>query len=53
MWEDGACDKLNKSKCKPNMTKAGKYYCGYEPCRKDGYLQFGGDWGREGKAFQK
>ena len=25
------------------MTEAGKYYCGYEPCR-NGWLQYGGDW---------
>ena len=46
-WEDGACEKLNKNKCNPNMTKAGKYYCGYEPCRKGGALKFGGDWGKK------
>ena len=43
VWEDGACDKLQKSRCTRNKTKAGKYYCGYEPCR-NGVLQYGGEW---------
>ena len=43
VWEDGACDKFQKSKCTRNKTKSGKYYCGYEPCR-NGVLQYGGDW---------
>ena len=29
------------------MTIAGKYYCGYEPCRQDGALKFGGNWGKK------
>ena len=46
VWEDGACEKLrnDQSKCNPNMTKAGNYYCGYEPCQKSGRLKFGGKW---------
>ena len=45
VWEDGACDKLRKSRCNRNMTKAGKYYCGYEPCRiQHSLLQYGGEW---------
>ena len=52
-WEDGACEKLIKSKCNPNMTKAGKYYCGYEPCRKYGVLQYGGDWGNSKTGMNK
>ena len=43
VWKDGACEKLRKSRCNPYMTEAGKYYCGYEPCR-NGWLQYGGDW---------
>ena len=53
VWEDGACDKLLKSKCNPNMTKSGNYYCGYEPCHRDGILQYGGSWEKnaQGKIF--
>ena len=43
VWEDGACEKLQNSRCTPYMTKSGKYYCGYEPCR-NGVLQYGGEW---------
>ena len=44
VWRDGACDKLIDSKCNPNMTKAGHYYCGYDPCAKYGNLSYGGKW---------
>ena len=44
VWEDGACDRLRPSKCRFNNTKAGKYYCGYDPC-KTGDLVYGGIWG--------
>ena len=44
VWRDGACDKLVSSKCNPNMTKAGDYYCGYDPCAKYGNLRYGGKW---------
>ena len=45
VWEDGGCEKLDKSRCYTKITKSGKYYCGYKPCQKYGVLQYGGDWG--------
>ena len=44
VWKDGACDRLRSSKCRFNSTKAGKYYCGYDPCLS-GDLVYGGMWG--------
>ena len=44
VWKDGACDKLVDSKCNPNMTKAGNYYCGFDPCAKYDNLRYGGKW---------
>ena len=44
VWKDGACDRLRSSKCRFNSTKAGKYYCGYDPC-ESGDLVYGGMWG--------
>ena len=46
VWKDGACEKLIDSKCNQNMTKAGEYYCGNEPCQRYGNLRYGGKWGK-------
>ena len=48
VWIDGACeigkyDPYSKCKTSGKTTKAGQFYCGYNPC-KGGDLTHGGTW---------
>ena len=47
VWKDESCDMLISSKCRFKTTKAGNYYCGYDPCTS-GDLVHGGLWGQFG-----